>query len=181
MTEQTKPIAPQEAEPPEDFGRALRSFAEGARNVILASERGELPPMPKWLTRWLADLGETLPKAASRLRAAADHVGAKLLCDLTPDDTLPNNSLMERVRFALARKDKLRAIIEDSEARRTEERNAAEQEVERLREALREIVKCEGAYSMDRLTHAHNTIEHLVQLATDALDASSLPREGANG
>ena len=58
-------------------------------------------------------------------------------------------------------------------------------ELEGLRSRLRaveaEIVKCEGAYSRDPLTHANTTIEHLVQLATDALDASSLPREGANG
>jgi len=38
-----------------------------------------------------------------------------------------------------------------------------------LREALVEISKGKGAYSMDRLTHAENTIRDMIGLATDVL------------
>ena len=38
-----------------------------------------------------------------------------------------------------------------------------------LAEALREIAKGEGAYSMDRLEHASNTIDNMKQLAEAAL------------
>ena len=36
-------------------------------------------------------------------------------------------------------------------------------------EALREIAKGKGAYSMDPLTHAENTIRDMIGLATTAL------------
>ena len=40
---------------------------------------------------------------------------------------------------------------------------------DRARAALQEIVKGEGRFSTDRLTHAHNTIEDMISLATEAL------------
>jgi len=43
------------------------------------------------------------------------------------------------------------------------------EELQRLREALKEISKGEGAYSRDRLTHAENTIRAMKDLARDAL------------
>lgn len=39
--------------------------------------------------------------------------------------------------------------------------------------ALREIAKGEGAYSMDPLTHAGNTIENMKELATDAIEKAA--------
>lgn len=42
-------------------------------------------------------------------------------------------------------------------------------EAARLKEALREIAKGEGAFSTDRLTHAQNCIENMIDIATDAL------------
>ena len=45
-----------------------------------------------------------------------------------------------------------------------------EQEVERLREALKKISVPSGAFSMDQLTHTENVIERQVQIAKDALD-----------
>jgi len=43
------------------------------------------------------------------------------------------------------------------------------EELQRLREALKEISKGEGAYSLDRLTHAENTIRAMKDLARAAL------------
>ena len=52
----------------------------------------------------------------------------------------------------------------------------AANEIERLtnelreaRAALQEIVKGEGRYSTDRMTHANNTIEDMIALAVEAL------------
>lgn len=42
-------------------------------------------------------------------------------------------------------------------------------EIERLETALREIIKGEGAFSRDPLVHASNTIDHLVEIAQEAL------------
>ena len=47
-----------------------------------------------------------------------------------------------------------------------------------LETALREIIKGEGAFSRDRLTHATNTIESMQQIARDALNADQ-PAETA--
>jgi hypothetical protein len=44
-------------------------------------------------------------------------------------------------------------------------------EIERLRAALWEISKGEGAFSRDQLTHAKNCIESMRQIAYDALGA----------
>ena len=44
-----------------------------------------------------------------------------------------------------------------------------EGELRDARAALQEIVKGEGRFSTDRLTHAHNTIEDMISLATEAL------------
>lgn len=41
-----------------------------------------------------------------------------------------------------------------------------------LVEALKEIVKCEGAYSQNQLEHAKNTIENLVNIAQQALKSA---------
>ena len=38
-----------------------------------------------------------------------------------------------------------------------------------LLEALKEIAKGEGPYSMDRLTHANNTIENMIAIAQQAI------------
>ena len=46
---------------------------------------------------------------------------------------------------------------------------------ERLREALTIIARGEGRYSRDPLTHASNTIEDMVQVATAALTPSTTP------
>ena len=45
------------------------------------------------------------------------------------------------------------------------------EENERLREAMREIVKGEGPYSRDPLTHASNVIEAMTKIARAALAA----------
>ena len=39
----------------------------------------------------------------------------------------------------------------------------------RLKTALKEIAKAEGRYSMDKLTHASNTIDNMKKIANDAL------------
>ena len=44
-----------------------------------------------------------------------------------------------------------------------------ERRIARLRAALKEIQKAEGAYSLDRLVHARNCIENMVNLAEKAL------------
>lgn len=44
-------------------------------------------------------------------------------------------------------------------------------EIARLREALKEIQKGEGAYSTDQLEHAGNTIENMKNIAREALKA----------
>ena len=41
-----------------------------------------------------------------------------------------------------------------------------------LREALRQITERKGAFSLDRLTHAENTIEAMAGIAEDALAAT---------
>lgn len=56
-----------------------------------------------------------------RDEARADLTAVKLLCPVSPDTTLRDNSVAARVEHALAQKDKLRSLIEDSEARRMEE------------------------------------------------------------
>ena len=43
-------------------------------------------------------------------------------------------------------------------------------EIERLEDALKEISKGEGRFSMDRQKHANNTIEDMIGLAKAALD-----------
>ena len=45
----------------------------------------------------------------------------------------------------------------------------AESENARLRAALEEIAKGEGAFSRDRLEHATNVIENAIELAKEAL------------
>ena len=47
--------------------------------------------------------------------------------------------------------------------------SALRAEVERLRDALRSITECNGAFSRDQLTHAENTIEAMKNTAIDAL------------
>ena len=46
----------------------------------------------------------------------------------------------------------------------------AAREIKRLRAALSEISKGEGAFSRDPLTHATNTIESMKQIALDELE-----------
>ena len=43
-------------------------------------------------------------------------------------------------------------------------------EVRRLRAALTEIEKGEGAFSLDRLTHASNCVENMKAIAKNALE-----------
>ena len=45
----------------------------------------------------------------------------------------------------------------------------------RMEKALREIIKGEGRYSFDRLTHARNTIEDMKALAQEALREIECP------
>jgi hypothetical protein len=45
----------------------------------------------------------------------------------------------------------------------------AAERIDALEEALREIKKCEGAFSRDPLTHAENVIKNMEQIAHDAL------------
>lgn len=52
-------------------------------------------------------------------------------------------------------------------------------EIARKDAALREITKREGEFSLDQLEHAHNTIEHAVQLATNALAPAPHPPKDA--
>lgn len=40
---------------------------------------------------------------------------------------------------------------------------------QRLINVLKEIAKCEGAYNMDRLTHAGNVIQNMKELALNAI------------
>jgi hypothetical protein len=40
-----------------------------------------------------------------------------------------------------------------------------------LRQKINELREPSGPYSMDRLTHAHNVISHMQQVAIDATDA----------
>ena len=47
--------------------------------------------------------------------------------------------------------------------------SAAKAEIERLREALSEISKGQGAFSRDPLTFAKNCIEDMTKIAHDAL------------
>lgn len=49
---------------------------------------------------------------------------------------------------------------------------------EALREALRQIAKAEGPYSLDPFTHAENTIEAMALVAEAALSSSREPRNG---
>ena len=44
------------------------------------------------------------------------------------------------------------------------------EEVELLRDALRQISYGEGRYNSDQLTHAENTIEDMIALAKEALE-----------
>ena len=46
---------------------------------------------------------------------------------------------------------------------------SAGDEIERLRAALTEVSKGEGAFSRDPLTHASNTVDSMKQIALDAL------------
>ena len=45
-----------------------------------------------------------------------------------------------------------------------------EQVIERYKAALEEIAKAEGAFSIDPLKHASNTIESMAQIARTALE-----------
>lgn len=46
-------------------------------------------------------------------------------------------------------------------------------EIERLRDALTQITYGEGRYNTDQLTHAENTIEDMIGLATRALEGEA--------
>lgn len=56
--------------------------------------------------------------------------------------------------------------------------DAAADEVERLRLALAEIAKGEGAFSRDQLTHAKNTIDSMKQIARGALGTEQTATTG---
>jgi hypothetical protein len=43
------------------------------------------------------------------------------------------------------------------------------EQTQKLLAALREIAQAEGRYSMDRLTHAENTVEDMQKLAVGAI------------
>jgi hypothetical protein len=47
--------------------------------------------------------------------------------------------------------------------------DTARAEIERMREALQEISKKEGRFSMDPLEHASNCVEDMAQIAQEAL------------
>jgi len=52
-----------------------------------------------------------------------------------------------------------------------------EQAVETLRDALREITKCEGAYNPDRLKHAENCMNSMCKVAREALEQTEACHE----
>jgi hypothetical protein len=49
--------------------------------------------------------------------------------------------------------------------------------VERLEEALREIVECRCTFSLDRLEHTQNAVAHMRKLATEALEPAGADDE----
>ena len=55
---------------------------------------------------------------------------------------------------------------------------AARAALEEARAALTRIAKREGPYSVDRLTHAENTIDAMARIAEEALAASPTPSGG---
>ena len=50
-----------------------------------------------------------------------------------------------------------------------------DEEIMKLKEALREIAKCEGAFSMDMLTWFQNIIENMKDIALKALGEQEQP------
>jgi regulator of replication initiation timing len=83
---------------------------------------------------------------------------------------------IERLRaIAQAHNDSLVARIEEVERLShsiiTDERNPLRAENERLREALEEIAKCDGAYDPDAMQHALNCMTNMRDTARAALQS----------
>jgi hypothetical protein len=71
--------------------------------------------------------------ARERDEAWADLAAVKLLCEITPETTLRENSVAARVEHTLAMRDRMLAMVEASEARRMEDYRAARAEADALR------------------------------------------------
>jgi hypothetical protein len=74
-------------------------------------------------------------------------------------------------RYAKAEKanDMLNLTIKMMSERASTKEEQLGKEIEELRKALTEISEGKGRYNTDPFTHARNTIEDMVQLATEAL------------
>ena len=66
----------------------------------------------------------------------------------------------------------LKALAEGN-IKRWDDSCAMATEIERLRDALTQITYGEGRYNTDQLTHAENTIEDMIGLATRALEGEA--------